>query len=291
MVNKIIPLEILKVEDIRRFEKRKDELLSYYYKHYSYFQDERSKILEKLKDTLNKNCCGFSFQSWHRIVSFKFSDSPLSAKGSLLNTIGGRFNIGDLDEYKFSPFAALYIAEDFETAYREKFQIERSKKINGLTADELALNKSSSMSDVVVEGKINTIIDLTKSNTLTDFYNAIKHIKLPKDLEKEAKKLKIPVPYHVSSLSALRTSILNSEWRELPMQVDIPSNSQIFGQIAYFAKIEAILYYSRMDSRKKCLAVFVENFRNSPSFVRVKDATPNSVKITCLDSKTFNELL
>lgn len=247
------PLEILKLKDIRRLEKRKDEILSYYHKHYSYFQNERSKIIEDLKNALNRNCSNFNVLDWHRVVTFAFSDSPLSAKGSLLDPLGGRFNIGDLDEYKFPSFPALYIAEDFETAYREKFQIKSSETINGLTADELALNKSST-SDILVEGEINTVLDLRSPNALSDFYKVIQHIQLPKTLEKEANKLKIPVPYHVKSLKELRASILDDQWRELPMQVDIPSNSQIFGQIAH---------------------------------VRIKDRAPSNVKVTCLNSETF----
>ena len=291
MTNKYIPIEILKINDIRRLEKRKNDILSYYYKHYSYFQNERSKIINDLKESLNKNCTSYKFKTWHRLISFKFSDNPLSSRGSLLDDPGGRFNIGDLDKIKYPSFPALYIAEDFETAYCEKFQLKQSSSIGGLTADELALNKSTSITSIIIDGQINTIIDITKPKKLSHFYEAIKGIKLPKELAIEAKRLKITAAYHVKSLKELIESIIGGNWRKFPMQVDIPSNSQIFGQIVNASNIEAILYPSKMRSKKKCLAIFSENFRNSSSYVQIKDAVPKYVKINCLNAETFHELI
>jgi len=291
MADKYIPIEILKINDIKRLRKRKDEILSYWYKHYSYFQNERSKHINELKESLNKHCVSFQFEDWHRTIAYRYSDNPLSSRGSLLNDPGGRFNIGDLDQIRYPSFPALYIAENFETAYREKFQLKPNDKVNGLTADELALNKSDSIVDIIVHGNISTAIDLTKKKTLSDFYEVIKTIKLPKDLIKEAKKLKLPIIYQVKSIDELVKTLLLDNWRAWPMQVDIPANSQIFGQIAHVSNIEAIVYPSKLRSDKKCLAIFPGNFKNSTSYVKIKDTTPRQVKINSLDSKTFYKLI
>jgi len=271
--------------------KKLDAIQAYYYKHYAFFQNERSKRIDALKDALNKHCLTYAFDGWHRLIAYQFSNSPLSSKGSVAkNGIGGRFNIGDLDTLKFPSFPALYIAEDYETAYREKFQKKSNEKINGLSANELALNKKTSIVDILLEGKIDIVFDLTKSNTLSDFFNVIKPIKLPKTLANEAKKLTIPIIRSVEKLQELRCNLLNDKWRVLPMQWDIPSNPQIFGQIIHAAGIEAILYPSRMKSNKKCLAIFPKNFHNSLSHIQIKGKIPEEVKINQLDSETYKQL-
>jgi hypothetical protein len=57
----------------------------------------------------------YEFTDWCRIVDYRYSLAPLSVAGSL--KVGGRFNIGeDLEPATFTPFPALYVAENFETA-------------------------------------------------------------------------------------------------------------------------------------------------------------------------------
>jgi len=78
-------------------------------------------------------------QGWVRIVDYQYTNMPLSSAGSLTG-FGARFNAGmDLDPGTLKPWPALYLAEDYETAYREKFQIKSSQTIEGLKPEELAL--------------------------------------------------------------------------------------------------------------------------------------------------------
>lgn len=80
-----------------------------------YNRKNKDTLIEKL----NNSFISYSNKNWVRIVSWKYSNDPLSIKGSCLNAPGGRFNYGDIgDEY--DPFGALYIAEDFDTAHKEK---------------------------------------------------------------------------------------------------------------------------------------------------------------------------
>lgn len=286
-----IPIEIVHLKDLRRYKQRHEALLDYYYEHFSYFQNERAKRFSKIKNVLMEASEIFSFESWHRIFDLKFVNNPLSSRGSILNDPGGRFNIGDIDELKFARFPALYIAENFEVAYRERNQVQPSYTTEGLTADELSLTNKGSTVDLLLEGSIKSVIDLTKKQNLNAFYEIIKEIKLPKFLEKKSKQLNIPVMYHVKSLEELRLSILKDNWREMPMQVDIPANSQIFGQLAYASGIEGIVYPSKMSSKKKCLAVFTENFKNSSSYVKIQDGDlTDNIAYHELNSETYHYL-
>lgn len=285
-----IPFEVLNIRDIRRWRQRYKAILGYYSRHYSYFQHERSKVLEELKYSLLNNTEQFEFGNWHRVVTYKYSNQPLSSQGSIVNDPGGRFNIGDIERITFPRFPALYRAENFETAYREKFQLKSSSLINGLTADELSLSKPEGFTNLVFTGYIDCALNINIKKNLKEFFNVIKNIKLPKELEKEAKKLNIPVMYHVKSLKELYDSILKNNWRDLPMQVDIPANSQILGQIANAAGIEAIVYPSTMSSAKKCLAIFPSNFKNSPSYVGIEGRVPDNVIISRLDQDSYLEL-
>jgi hypothetical protein len=63
-----------------KFSKR-----DYYWDHYCYFAHQRSLIFNDLKQALAINCRSFTFSRWQRVVNYKFSLEPLSAKGSILN--------------------------------------------------------------------------------------------------------------------------------------------------------------------------------------------------------------
>jgi hypothetical protein len=89
-----------------------------------------------------------------RTVTYQYSLEPLSCAGSLTD-IGGRFNAGcELDDNTVSPWPALYVAQDLETAFREKFGIASDDVVDGLTAHELALNGKVSHSNVILNGHL-----------------------------------------------------------------------------------------------------------------------------------------
>jgi len=57
------------------------------------------------------------------------------------------------------------------------------------------------------------------------------------------------------------------------MHYDLPSPSQVFGQIVMDAGIEGILYTSILTD-KSCIVVYPQNFANSSSFVEIDDPVP-----------------
>lgn len=267
---------------------RYEAVADYYWDHYCYFAQQRSLIIDELKTAIASNGIPFKFSKWQRIINYKFSLQPLSAKGSTLNDPGGRFNIGDIDQIKFPRFAALYLAEDRETAYREKYGLNQKEKRTGLTSNELLLTSNDSIAIVTLRGEINQVIDLNNKTALQDFFNSIKKIKIPDSFIKRANRLNIQPMYHVQTMKDLLTSLLFPNWRQIPMLFDIPANSQIFGQIVHAAGIEAILYPSKL-TKQNCLAVFPNNLAQSLSYIEIEDEIPAEVKCKRLDSQSYEQ--
>lgn len=288
----LYPLDIISIPDIRRYKQRHEAILDYYYEYYSYFQNERAKRIEDIKGAILSNTCSFEFSSWHRILDLQFMENPLSARGSVLNDPGGRFNIGNIDQLKFPSFPALYLAENYETAYREKNQILPNETFDeGLSSDDLSLTDRNSTVDLLLKGCLKSVIDLSDKKSLKDFYNVIKDIKLSKQLEKKSQRLNLATMYHVQSYQELRQSILQDKWRQLPMLTDIPANSQIFGQLVHISQVEGIVYLSRMSAALKCLAVFPKNFVKSDSYIKIQDSNkPKNIRFTELSADTFHHM-
>ena len=91
----------------------------------------------------------------------------------------------------------------------------------------------------------------------------------------------------VQNVVQLKKSIYNKDWRVDPNIHEIPSTSQVFGQLAKEAGIEAILYKSTKHSRTGlCIAVFPENLKNSESYIKLEDC-PKAIVNKKMDSETF----
>lgn len=284
-------LDQFSLKDIRLWTQRHNFLMDYYWEHYSYFAHRRSLIMASLKEALLSSCQPFAFKDWQRVIDYQFSMRPLSTKGSILNSPGGRFNIGNIDQTKFPTFGALYLAENREIAYKEKYDLYPATSSSGLTADELTLTSRESTTIIAVAGEINCLI--INAQNLKKFYDLIKEIKLSRHLMQSAKRLNIPLMHHVKNLKQLIKTILEPNWKQLPMIFGIPSNSQILGQICFTAGIEGILYPSKINNEKNCLAIFPNNFINSNSFVEIQGKFPIDLKPVYkrLDSKNLDSML
>ena len=136
----------------------------------------RSQLLDALRQQQSKP---LPMQGWVRIVDYQYTNMPLSSAGSLTG-YGGRFNPGtDLDPGTLMPWPALYLAEDYETAYREKFQIKSSQTIDGLKPEELALQNGRSHSTVLLQGRIDRAFDMTVPRNLDSVAHVLTKIKMP----------------------------------------------------------------------------------------------------------------
>ncbi len=274
---------------IKTWIKRHQKIIDYTAQHHAFFASRRSQVMENLRQALREEQKEYVFdKSWKRIVSQQYSNNPLSTTGSVLSIPGGRFNIGNIDIERFPQFPALYLAENTQTAYLESLGLTQNESINGLTADELAV--AGNFSHFQVIGKITQVLDLTKKEALTNFYELIKDIELPIYFRSEARSLAINPGLPVDSLQQLYDSIFANNWRFAPMQLDVPANSQILGQIARSAGLEAILYPS-VRSRHLSLCLFPDNFKDSESYIEIVGEVADTVIHRRLDKNTYEKFL
>lgn len=279
-------LDTFSLEDVQRWKQGQDEFKRVYWDWYSQLAFQRSKILPEIKTALAEAAIGpFDFNDYQRAVKYRWSLDPLSVRGSLLDEAGGRFNIGDIDRTKFTPFASLYLGEDKMTALQEMFQVDPQGE-GEFTAEELALTNPGSETCVATFGSLETIIDLSQPNRLKDFVDLIKGFTVSEELVRAGRKLGINVNV-VLEVTQLLLTLTTPNWRSFPEHVDVPANCQIFGQLVSEAGIEGIKYPSKYAG-KSCLAVFPQNFRGKDSFVELKDQPPPGVTRTRLDSNTVD---
>jgi len=271
-------LERISHKDLKSYRNRSKDLSNYHREHFQYFAEQRKIVFESLLESIRKNCSSYTFNHYQRATSYKYSRNPLSARGSLLSETGGRFNIGDINP-NIPKFSALYLAKDKETAIKEAFQVVLGpvKGKQGLSGEDLALLDPSSLCIVPVDGYLEQGLDLTNKDNLKDFFNVVKHIKLPKYLLDKAKKFKVSPCPEIRTLAKLHNTILETNYKQYPMLFDLPSNSQILGHIAFEAGIQAIKYPSKF-TEKTCLAIYPDNFEYSDSYVQIHPSvTPDKM--------------
>jgi RES domain-containing protein len=256
-----------------------------------YFELEalRQRDASRLIDAVASSSLNhFPFDHWSRIVDYRYSLEPLSTAGSIRNE-GGRFNIGAaLSPGAFTPFAALYIADDYPTAFLERFGSKPDRRGSPLSAEELALRRPGSFTQVRLRGQLEIVLDVGNLDALRPVVEIIKEFPLPKAVTVAARKLGLrQSPWLIRSPITLQRQLLHANWRMLPMQFDLPSNSQIFGRLVSGAGIHGILYPSTRVSEHRCLALFPQNWAGSSSFVEVSDAMPEEARVTRIDGETL----
>ncbi|MEE8484079.1 MAG: RES family NAD+ phosphorylase [Nitrospinota bacterium] len=282
-----IVLEESSLESLLANKKGMQEIIDFQADFYSELQKQRAKkrtaLLSALKTAARS---GYKASRWQRAVQYKYALRPLSAVGSVRNDVGGRFNIGNLDSVLFPKFPALYLAEDQETAIKELFCQDIPNDAN-FTGMELALATKTSFSIVSVSFEIERAVDLRNIPSLRKFVDIIKKFSLSKDLLRRAKRYSLPTPTDtIKNGTQLIRALLDRNWRVWPMLYDLPSNSQIFGQLVREAGIEGILYTSKMTG-KLATAIFPKNFESSSSWIELDDEPPNSNVIKRIDAQNW----
>ena len=277
------------LERWNRLSKDLDELSAVLY---SGIEPQRQRYHDELVEALRSvPCTPVDFTGWVRMVTLRYTDEPLAATGSLKGW-GGRFNIGiDVDKAIPAPWPALYIASDHETAYREKFGISKDDRVDGLTAEELALQKDGSYSAIRLNGHLSLVFDLSQASVFEPFCKVLRKISLPAEAVKLRTRLKIPRPQAAMIRSAARLmhEVMVVNWRTLPAQFGNPSVSQILAGLLLDAGYEAIRYPSTKGSGE-CVAVFPHRLASETSFVELADAAPASAQYTRLDLSTAEVL-
>lgn len=250
-------------------------------------ESQRAEIANALVESVRLGVTGpFSFQNWARIVDWRYSTAPLSMAGSVRGD-GGRFNIGStLNPAAYSPFPALYLAEDFETAYRERFGLKRASAVGGLSAEEITLRRLTSFTHVKLRGTVDGVIDIGNPESLKAIVAVLARFKMPVNVLSTARALGLRPVGLIRTTAGLQRQLLHSNWRVQPAQYDLPANSQIFGRLCAAAGVHGILYPSAKDSSKRCLALFPQNWRAADSFAEVVDTPPSQASETRLDGNS-----
>ena len=249
----------------------------FFFDEYNYYFNEREKIKKEIIFALNKSAVPYSFEDWFRLVSTKYSANPLDARGSMENATGGRFNIGNIKKDLFPAFPALYTANGKDTCVKEVY--------GGM---EMFFSDKRGNSFFRVNGCINTLLDITRKGSLNKFMKVIKKITLSRELKKRANQLELNRS-SLQRMAQLKKDLYDKNWKLAPNIYDIPSVSQIFGQLAKSSGIEGILYQSTRHSKTGlCLAVFPENFKNSESYIDLKDC-PKNIKYKRLDLESYQK--
>jgi hypothetical protein len=261
--------------------------------HYALYFDlegQRAARHKEIRSALQSvEAIAVPIDGWCRVTNFKYSMSALSPAGSL-TFVGGRFNYGrDIDEARFAPFPALYIAEDFETAYREYYGLPQGEHVAGLRPEELSLENEGSFAALKLAGQVSNVFDLTTSN-LNALIRILSKFTLSsrvQALERNMRKLEKParaITQVVRTSRQMIQSIMISSWEAWPVHFDVPANSQVFAAMVVEAGFEAILYPS-IQSGKRCLAIFTRKLTHSTTRVALHADRPANIEFAEITSE------
>jgi hypothetical protein len=275
---------------IAKILRKQDDLarrfLRFHHQYYSELAQQRREIKKELDHALNQNCVpGAPFARWQRTIRWKYDRHPLCTRGSLVSP-GGRFNIGAIAPELFPMFSCFYVAADKDTSMQEALAQVEQPAGAPLGTQELALTNSESIVTFAVSGKLERVFDLRRPDRLRDIVGLMQGFRLSGDLRKRAKTLPVVKPRVITTVTELVESLLIRDWRSVPTLCEIPSNGQLFGQLVYNADIEAIIYSSKF-TKKDCLAIFPENFRNTQSWVQLDDPPPDLIGPRRLDATNW----
>lgn len=279
-----ILLESGTIGDIERLKKFGEKYTQFHWHYYFCLVMQRGKILPEIrKSLLGAVTKDFKFSNWQRVIPYKYSNMPFSVAGSLKD-IGGRFNIGDISP-EFASFPAYYVAAHKDTSLQEHFcqQIDESNKNNALF---FALANPTSLTNISLSGHLCSIIDLREPKKLQPFIDLIKDFTVPDFIKETAKEIKEPITL-IQDIPGLLLALEFPNWRLWPMQFDVPSAGQIFGQLVAAAGIEGIVYRSKFTG-KECIAIFPQNFEEmNESSIKLDDEPPIEAKIRHLNGQMW----
>jgi hypothetical protein len=276
-VTELYDLEALSSATFQQWQAHGKAQSEYQYRLYFDLETQRAahkaEPCQALRDSASVT---LNIDGWWRVIDFSYCMHALSPAGSL-QWVGGRFNYGnDIDSTRFPPFPALYLAEDFTTAFRERFGLAANDDSRGLEAHELVLADASSWSSLKLTGVVNNVFDLTRLVNLKGFCRVIGKFSLSRAVyEAEAKAMRAPTRL-VRKPRELLDSLMRDDWRALPVHFDVPSNSQVFGRLLVDAGFDGVVYRSS-KSGHRCLAVFTRQLVNSDSKIALHGDRPAGI--------------
>lgn len=287
----ILELERFTAENITQWNYASENLNELEDVLYFNLEPERRRLRPDLISSLKSvGPSELKINNWSRVVSYEHSAEPLSCLGSL-QSYGGRFNVGqELDSGTLSSWPALYIAETYETAFREKRQIASESNTEGLTPSELALQPGENLSSISVQGSLYRVFDMKIAKSLEPISKILRKIKMPDRAKILQKRLRISARdlFMITNSKQLHDAICKGNWRVLPIQFGLPSQSQIIAELIKSAGYEAILYPSSKGTGE-CLSIFPEQLTDH-SYIEITGRILGAVKHRKLDSSSAPNL-
>lgn len=254
-----------------------------YFKH---LESARERLSAEIHDVFNKFKKADFEGEYVRIVEGEFGHDPINAVGSLYHP-GQRFNIGEISGY--DAFPALYVASNQSTAFTEKYHHLETEKVGLLTPEEMAGRKTGSHVTLFVKVKLNAILDLRDEETLRAYLKVISTVVPPMEFQYRAKSLGIFPLQTVQSINRLQKTLYDTQFKNKGLLLDMPANSQAFGKQARDAGIQGIVFPSCRKLDGHNLAIFIENFLNTDSYVQIADKVSFVSKDRQrIDSSNFN---
>ena len=275
-------ISLTKLQNNRQYAKT---LTKYHVSIFHQLQEKRDLKREQIINALqSENGISVDITNWVRIIDMCYSTSPVSPKGS--NTlVGGRFNIGKDVHPDLASNYSLYIAESEDTAFCEKYP--EAKNDSNLTQEEIyLLTKSDSFGYMKLDGHINNIFDLTDEKFTTEFISIISKFKINKLTQVLAKVLNIDPWKSVQTFDELLYICMEYNWRFHPTMFDIPSSSQVFGNLIRQSGFAGIKYKST-KGHDYCLSLFPENFDDQSEVIA--KSTPPETKFSTLNNENWTE--
>ena len=281
-------------EQIEHLERLSTSRIEFHRQYQAFLAQKREEMIEDIKESLwNARLENIEFDCC-RIVDSEFEDNPLSPAGSIIEPPGGRFNFGPISSY-YQVFPALYVADQFATAYAEKFHgnIPAKTTQNTLTPAEINLRPNASFSYKRLSLHLEDVLDLRKFECLNSFAECIRKIQPTTELNQLAKKVGERTPLAtISSLDLLRENIFFDNYQQWPAWLDQPANSQWLGLYAKLAGLQAIIYPSCRLQSGFNVAVFPENLIDSNSKIALVDPTPAvKMEFQTLNASNANEFI
>ncbi len=239
----------------------------------NYLQREREKLIDDINESFLLNVKNdFEYSGLSRIVNAKFSTYPLCSIGSIKKPPGDRFNFGQSTRFTTNYFQALYLANNYDTAFSESYH-SKDEAIGDFAHFKVAV-------------KIDRYLDLRDKKVIKDFFKVVKTITLPDEFIKMAKDLKIEPMSLCKRSSELYNSIFSERYKAWDTWLDQYSPSQWLGFYVYKLGIPAIVYPSIRYKDGFNVAIYTDNFHETENEVRFK--TPADWKQVAEDRKYIN---
>jgi RES domain-containing protein len=285
-----IHLDVFTDADVANWDRLVPQVQEYHYRFFYELEAQRAAVKDRIRDALaTVRATSVNLEGWGRALDWQYCLNPLSAVGSL-RWVGGRFNFGvDIDSDRFPAFPALYLAEDFGTALAERLGAASAVQWGGkITVADLALCGESSFTWVCVTGEIKNVFDLTVPQNLDSLVDVIKKFEISGELRALEAKVNMRYQTISSNSEELLKTFMVDHWRLFAAATDLPSNSQILGNMLCSAGFEAVLYRS-VRTHQRNLAVFTRQLTNSESEIHAPTPQPAGVILSSLTSANWRE--